>query len=264
MQRIGNSNGAPAYYQFDQWQHYPLKHGVFTRQGGVSQGQWQSLNVGGTVGDDLTAVKENLRRIYAALALSPDYACTVWQVHGVDTVVANGPLPQRKWLARADGMITNRVGLALTMRFADCVPVLFYDPENHAIGMAHAGWRGTVQAVVLSTLQAMQNAYNSRPAAIQAAIGPSIGPDRYQVGEEVVEAARERFDSTADLIHRAEDSSPYLDLWEANRRLLAQAGVQQIEVAAICTATHTDEFFSHRAEKGKTGRFGVVMALSDV
>lgn len=263
MQRIATPNGAPIYYQFDQWQHSPFQHGVFTRRGGVSQGHWQSLNVGGTVGDDRAAVLENHRRMYATLDLSPHYACTVWQVHGIDTVVANGPLPQRKWLARADGIITNRIGLALSMRFADCVPVLFYDPEHHAIGLAHAGWRGTVQAVVWSTLQAMQNAYASRPEVIQAAIGPSIGPDRYQVGEEVVETVQQRFGTLEGLIQRAEDNSAYFNLWEANRRLLIEAGVQQIEMAGLCTATHTDEFFSHRAEQGKTGRFGVVMALND-
>src|SRR5690606_35791306 len=119
---------------------------------------WGSLNVGGTVGDSLAHVLENTRRMYEALDLAQAYSCTVWQVHGVDTVMASGPVPQRKWLSRADAMITDRVGLTLSMRFADCVPILFYDPEHHALGMAHAGWRGTVDAIVLSVIEAMRNA----------------------------------------------------------------------------------------------------------
>lgn len=263
MQRIEKGKGSPVFYQFDCWQNAPLKHGVFTRQGGVSEAPWSSLNVGGTVGDAIQNVEENYRRMVDALDLSEQQTCTVWQVHGVDTVVANAPMPQRKWLTKADGMITKRVGLALSMRFADCVPVLFYDPEHQALGLAHAGWRGTVDGMVLSVLDALQMAYGSRPSEIQAAIGPSIGPQRYQVGEEVVAAVQARFGTTEGIIRRADDGTAYFDLWEANRRLLADAGVQQIEIAGICTASTTDEFFSHRAEKGQTGRFGVVVSLMD-
>ncbi len=262
VQRISTGAESPVYYQFNCWQNAPLKHGVFTRLGGVSQNPWCSLNVGSTVGDDSQAVAENRRRMVAALAISPQQVSTVWQVHGIETVVVNGPLKNgRGWLAKADGMVTNQVGLALTMRFADCVPIMLYDPEHHAIGIAHAGWRGTVDATVLSTLYTMQTTYNSRPIALQAGIGPSIGPEQYQVGEEVVAAAQARFETLDGLVKRATDGSAYFNLWEANRRLLADAGVQQIEVAGICTASHTDEFFSHRAEAGKTGRFGAVIAL---
>lgn len=261
MQRIEKGNQEPIYYQFDQWQDSRLQHGIFTRLGGVSQGPWNSLNVGGTVGDDVAAVLENGRRILATLGFHEKQSCTVWQVHGVDTVVANGPMPQRKWLARADGIITNKAGLALTMRFADCTPILIYDPEHHAVGIVHAGWRGTVDGAVVSTVEAMKFAYGSRPSLLQAAIGPSIGPDRYQVGEEVVTAVQQRFGTLDGLIHRAADGSAYFNLWEANRRLLLETGVPQIEVAGLCTATHTDEFYSHRAEKGNTGRFGAVIAL---
>lgn len=263
VQRIAEEN-QPVYYQFNIWQDTPLQHGVFTRLGGVSQGSWNSLNVGGTVGDDPRAVAENGRRMHTALGLAQDKTCTVWQVHGTDTVIANQPMPQRKWLTRADGIITNRIGVTLSMRFADCVPILFYDPVNHAIGMAHAGWRGTVEGIAQNTLHAMQDAYGTRPHDVQAAIGPSIGPDTYQVGSEVVEAVQRFFGSTAGLVNYAADGSAYFNLWEANRRALLMAGVESIEVAEICTACNTHEFFSHRAEKGNTGRFGVLIALQDV
>lgn len=261
MQRIEH-NGL-VYYQFDQWANGGLLiHGIFTRLGGVSPAPWASLNVGGTVGDAPAAVRENHRRMLAALDLDGARACTVWQVHSADTIVVQGSVPNRRWLARADGMATDRPGLPLIMRFADCAPIVLYDPIRHVAGIAHAGWRGTVLGAAVSTLHTLQTAYGTRPQDVQAGIGPSIGPERYQVGEEVVNAVRASFGLVDGLIHRAADGSAYLDLWAANRLALERAGVTQIETAGICTATRTDEFFSHRAEQGQTGRFGVVIALA--
>lgn len=253
----------PVYYQFETWERLPLQHGVFTRLGGVSRAPWASLNVGSTVGDDAEAVAENYRRMFDALDLNGKQVCTVWQVHGTETVRVNGPHPERAWLAKADGMVTNKTDVALTMRFADCTPILLYDPVHHALGMAHAGWRGTVAGAAASTLKVMQETFGTDPADVLAAIGPSIGPAAYQVGEEVVQAVEDHFGTTDGFISRAEDGSAYFDLWEANRYALAKAGVKSIEIAGICTASNTIEFFSHRAEKGRTGRFGVVVALQD-
>jgi copper oxidase (laccase) domain-containing protein len=108
----------------------------------------------------------------------------------------------------------------------------------------------------------MCSAFGTHPQDVQAAIGPSIGPERYQVGEEVVQAVRETFGKVDGLVRRADDGSAYLDLWAANQLSLERAGVARIEVAGICTATRTDEFYSHRAEAGRTGRFGAVIALA--
>lgn len=261
MRRI--NGGELVFYQFDQWaESTQFTHGIFTRLGGVSAPPWSTLNLGGSVGDDPAALQENYRRVYETLGLDQSCACTVWQVHSADTIVVQQPDPNGKWLARADGMVTDRPGLPLTMRFADCTPILFYDPVHHAIGIAHAGWRGTVQGAAVSALHAMQVAFGTRPADVQAGIGPSIGPERYQVGEEVVAAVRAAFGTTEGLVRRAADGSAYLDLWAANRTALERTGVTHIEVAGICTATHTDEFYSHRAEAGKTGRFGAVIALA--
>lgn len=248
------------YYQFEMWPG--VNHGIFTRSGGVSVSPWHSLNLGGNVGDEPAAVRENHERMYRALCLNSARACTVWQVHSADTVIANGPVRGRRWLALADSMVTDRRDTPLTMRFADCTPLLFYDPVRGVIGIAHAGWRGTALGVGANTVRTMVEAYGSRPADIQAGIGPSIGPSRYQVGEEVVEAIRAYFGTIDGLIRRdPADGSAYLDLWEANRRDLQRAGVEQIEIAGLCTAERTDEFFSHRAEKGRTGRFGAVLSL---
>jgi hypothetical protein len=258
-----DSNSA-VYYGFEQWATTTgLTHGVFTRLGGVSDAPFDSLNVGGTVGDDPAAVQQNLARIYAAMDADANDVCTVWQVHSADVVVANDAAVGRRWLARADGMVTNQRGVPLTMRFADCVPILFYDPKHEAIGIAHAGWRGTVGQVTVNTLQTMIDAFRSDPAEVQAAIGPSIGPEQYQVGAEVVEAVQLAFGTTDGLIQHRDDGSTTFDLWAANRLVLERAGVQQIEVAGICTAKNTHEFFSHRAEKGKTGRFAAVIMLRE-
>jgi YfiH family protein len=248
------------YYQFSQWSG--LTHGIFTRSGGVSQAPWASLNMGGNVGDDPKAVRHNHERMYAALGVADSRACSVWQVHSADAVLADGPVRGRRWLALADGMVTDRPGIPLSMRFADCTPLMFYDPVQGVIGIAHAGWRGTVQGMGGNVVRLMARAYGCKPANIQAAIGPSIGPEHYQVGEEVVAAVYEHFGTTDGLIRRdSADGTAYLDLWAANHLELERAGVEQIEVAAICTVRNNHEFYSHRAEKGRTGRFGAVICL---
>ncbi len=239
-----------------------VKHGLFTRHGGVSAEPWSSLNMGGTVGDDPEAVRQNHELMYDALNVNRARACSVWQVHGADTVVANNPIPGRSWLARADALITDRPDTPLVMRFADCTPILLYDPVQGVIGMAHAGWRGTVQGVGHRTVQTMVDMYGCKPVNIRAVIGPSIGPDSFQVGEEVVAAAYTYFGTAAGLFRRdPTDSTAYFDLWAANRLDLQRAGVEQITIAGIDTYQRTDDFFSHRAEKGRTGRFGAVISL---
>lgn len=248
------------YYTFENMP--TLKHGIFARVGGVSDAPWQSLNLGGNVGDTPDALQENYRRIYTALNANGARACSVWQVHSADTIVVSEPATEQHWIAQADGMVTEREDTPLVMRFADCVPVLMYDPEQRVIGMAHAGWRGTVQGAARSVIDTMVRQFGSRPASIVAGIGPSIGPECYQVGQEVVDAVQRYFGSTAGLIRiDAQDDSAYLNLWAANTLDLQRAGVEQIEVAEICTASNVHEFFSHRAENGKTGRFAAVMTL---
>jgi polyphenol oxidase len=262
--RIAHRNGLIAY-EFTAWQDAPLKHGIFTRLGGVSEGSFNSLNVGGTVGDTAQNVKHNMGRIFEALGVDGERACTVWQVHSGDAIVVRGRSARRGWLARADGMVSNVPGLPLTMRFADCTPILFYDPVAGAIGVAHAGWRGTVEKVAANTVTAMTRAFGSNPADILAGIGPCIGPRRYAVRGDVISAVEKAFGGTDGLLLQGEDDLTYFDLWEANRRVLVEVGLAtgNIAVARTCTAENTTEFFSHRAENGKTGRFSAVIALTD-
>jgi YfiH family protein len=248
------------YYQFETFGD--VKHGIFTRHGGVSHAPWDSLNTGGNVGDNPVAVRHNHERMYAALKVEGSRACTVWQVHSADAVIVDGPIRRRRWLALADAMVTDRPDTPIVMRYADCTPVMLYDSTQGVIGIAHAGWRGTVIGAAANTAKTMIQAYGCKPANLRAGIGPSIGPSRYQVGEEVVDAVHKYFGTTDSLIQRDPvDNTAYFDLWAANRLDLCRVGVEQIEIAGICTAQNTDEFFSHRAEKGRTGRFGAVMSL---
>jgi len=235
---------------------------MFTRLGGVSEGAWGALNLGGTVGDSVEAVRQNHELMYEALGVNMKQTCTTWLAHGADTVIVDAPVRHRRWVAIADGMVTDRPNLALVMRYADCAPLLFHDPVCGVIGIGHAGWRGTVLGVGVSVVKTMMTAYGCRPENIRAGIGACIGPDKYQVGNEVVESVKNYFGTTEGLIHyNTTDNTAYFNLWEANKRDLERAGVTSIEIAGICTATRLDEFYSHRAEKGRTGRFGVVMSL---
>lgn len=250
-----------SYYQFDALSDRPaVFHGVFTRLGGVSRAPFESLNLSRSVGDDSAAVQENNRRMLSVFEAAPDHAVTAWLVHGrsVAAVTAADGGTLRK---DTDAIITRDRGLTLTMRFADCVPIVFYDPVRGAIGLAHAGWRGVAVGVVPATVEAMQSTYGCAPRNIWAGIGPCIGVDRYRVGSEVIEAVSAACPTEAAIVRRQPDGSTHLDLNAAVVSQLRACGVGQIEDSAICTASNTTEWFSHRAENGKTGRFGVVIGL---
>jgi YfiH family protein len=162
---------------------------------------------------------------------------------------------------KADIILTDQPHITLMMRFADCTPVLFHDPVKKVIGLVHAGWLGTVKMAAKIAVEAMEKNYGSKPGDIRAAIGPSIGPDHYEVGTDVVVEVRKTFGVSNSVLVKMNDGKIHFDLWEANRLLLKSAGVKEIEVAGLCTACNLDDWFSHRAEKGKTGRFGFLASL---
>ena len=245
---------------FDTYPH--LMHAIFTRQGGSSQAPYHSLNLGSTVGDNPAAVKNNFQQICQAVGILPEQTVSCRQVHGTRILTINKNNRQQI-MAQADGLITGEPNIYLLLRFADCTPLIFYDPIGNTVGLTHAGWRGTMQNAAGATVTAMINQLGCRPENIMAVIGPSIGPCCYEVGPDVISASRESFtNSTGLLIGRnGNNNHAHFDMWEANRRQLAASNVGQIIQAQICTACHTDEFFSHRAEKGRTGRFGVMIGL---
>lgn len=246
------------FYQFDS---LDVKHAVFTRHGGLSPEPWKSLNLGGTVGDEVERVRGNRLLSFEALGCKPASIFDVWQVHSADAVCADAPRRMDEPYQKADIILTDNPEVTLFMRFADCVPILVHDPVKRVVGIAHAGWLGTVRDVAKATVETMVERYDSRPADVIACIGPSIGPDHYEVGEDVISQVQGTFGADASLMLPRHGSRIHFDLWKANQYLLERAGVRQIELAGICTACHTDDWFSHRAEKGKTGRFGALISL---
>lgn len=249
-------------FQFESLLQHNLNHAIFTRRGGVSPQPWQSLNLGGTVGDAAERVAENKRLALAALGRSPESVFDAWQVHSSRVVQAGAPRGAQP-PEKADALITDRAPVTLLMRFADCVPVLLFDPRRGAIGMVHTGWLGTVRKAAAQAVARMQRAFGTRPSDLLACIGPSIGPDHYPVGPEVVDQVRRAFGPDAEQHLLARDGELCFDLWSANAGLLAGMGVGSIEQAGLCTACHLQDWYSHRGDRGKTGRFGAAMSLRD-
>jgi polyphenol oxidase len=251
------------WVQFENLTQVKITHGFFTRHGGVSPVPWASLNLGGTVGDDPDNTVENKRRILKIFNLAMDSVYDAWQVHSADYIRAYEPRPLDAKQLKADILVTNVPGLPLMMRFADCVPLMAYDPVEKAIGIAHAGWIGTTKDVAGCLVRAMTREFGSNPEDLITGIGPSIGQEHYPVGEEVVSAVEKVLGTlTKDVIKRV-DSNTHLDLWKTNEILLQKAGVKDIEVARICTVCHNEDWFSHRGEKGKTGRFGAIIQIPE-
>jgi len=246
------------YFHFDSLH---TRHAIFTRHGCVSPAPWGSLNVGGTVGDDLARVRENRLISFRALGCKPESIFDVWQVHSADVVCARSPRPVDESYRHADIILTDRPEVTLFMRFADCVPVFVYDPRKAVIGVAHAGWMGTLRDVATVMVNTMRKQYNSNPADVIACIGPSIGPDHYEVGADVILQVMQKFGDESDRVLKSNNGKIHFDLWKTNAILLERAGVGKIETAGICTACHTEDWYSHRAEKGRTGRFGALISL---
>jgi YfiH family protein len=241
-------------YRFENFSH-AVTQAVFTRRGGVSPAPWDSLNVGGTVGDDRAHVAENRIRSFDSMGRDPASLFDVWLVHGTDIICADSPRPLDQPPIQADGILTDNPAVTLYMRFADCVPILFHDPIRSVVGIAHAGWMGTIRGTARAIVEKMHSHYGCKPDNIQAAIGPSIGVDHYEVGADVIVKVQESFGMDAERLIESRAGRTYLDLWMANYIQLQNAG-------GICTACHLDDWFSHRAEKGKTGRFGALIGLT--
>jgi YfiH family protein len=238
-----------------------LNHAILTRIGGVSRKPYATLNLGHTVGDDLSAVEENHRRALGVLGSNPSRVVSPYQVHGARVgVVGRAHLGTVQ--PATDALVTAAPAAPLLMRFADCTPILFFDAGRRVIGMAHAGWRGVVAGSVSATVRAMVERLACDPSKMWAGIGPTIGPCCYEVGSEVVEAVEAACPPGTDVARRV-NGRVHLDLPAAVHVQLCAAGVEMVEDAGLCTACRVDEFFSHRAERGLTGRFGVVMELQE-
>jgi purine-nucleoside/S-methyl-5'-thioadenosine phosphorylase / adenosine deaminase len=256
-----HQSGTLRYYTFDSLDEAGLFHAVFTRQGGVSPQPWDSLNLGGTVGDDAVRVAQNRQRVFLAIGRNLDSIFDVWQVHSAEVVCASSPRRPHIPHNKADAILTDSPDVTLLMRFADCVPILLYDPTRHVAGLVHSGWPGTVKQVARVAVEAMHKVYGSEPRSLLAAIGPSIGAHHYEIGPNVEEQVRLAFKNDAAALLPSANGGVQFDLWAANRLILESCGIRQIEVAGLCTACHREDWFSHRGDKGRTGRFGVLLGL---
>jgi polyphenol oxidase len=250
-----------------------LQHGFSTRSGGVSTVYGgKSLNLGWTKEDDPVSVAENRRRFLRGVCGEDggELMVGVRQVHsGVVRVVREGDgalegrlqTAEGKAVWEGDGLVTDVAGVLLGVGTADCVPVLVVDLEKRVVGAFHAGWRGTVAGIVERGVATMAAEYGSRVEDLVAAVGPSIGACCYTVGEEVRAEFGRKFGYADSLFRFGDAGEMRLDLWEANRRQLLDAGVSEgrISVVGECTACARDgdgvrRYFSHRGEKGVAGR----------
>ncbi len=253
--------GSIKFFKFVSFEGQGLYHAVFTRHGGISPSPWKSLNFGASVGDDGNRVQKNKENALAVIGIKRESVYDVYQVHSTDIVVTENALPPDENHIKADAMITRKPGVTLMMRFADCVPILLFDPVNRVIGLAHAGWKGTINQIAKKTVRKMHETYGTKPESLIAAIGPSIGPDHYSIGADVEEKVILSFGDAAEQLLIHEQGRIYFDLWKANELILAEARVSKTEIAEVCTQCNLDDWYSHRGEQGETGRFGVVIGL---
>jgi polyphenol oxidase len=244
-----------------------LVAGYSTRTGGVSRPPYDTLNLGLHVGDAVENVIENRRRLADALGLEPSSFVFANQVHGDGVAVVTaadrgrGVFDHATAVLATDALVTADGGVVLCVTTADCVPVVLFDERTSAIGVAHAGWKGTIRHIAARTVAEMSAAFGTDPADVRAALGPSIGPKSYVIGPEVVAAANEAFPN-ATVIAITREGRTTFDLWRANRLNLVQVGVtaDRIEAAGIDTYVATDRFFSARRHT-PTGRFVGLIAL---
>lgn len=262
-----------------------LMHGFSTRLGGISKGIFSSLNLGSDSSpfiDDPDNIRQNFERIAKSIGVDPQSIVLSKQVHKttirlVDEKDRGKGLYRPRDYEEVDGLITNQPNITLVTKYADCVPLFFVDPVKKAIGLSHSGWRGTVSKIGQITVKEMEKHFGSNPKDILAVIGPSICKDCYEVGEEVAMRFMEAFPLPADLpsgqnlpkdipvIEKNASGRYQCNLWEANRRVLLQAGLnlEHIHISGVCTSCHSELLFSHRKTQGKRGSLAAFLAIRE-
>lgn len=235
-----------------------IRHAFFGRRGGVSEGEFASLNTSRRVGDDPANVAENLHRATMALKAGARPLVTVRQVHGTTVYVHEGQQRPAEH-PEADAVVTRERGVVLGIRTADCVPVLFADAEAGIIAAAHAGWRGAVDGVVSRTVEAMIR-LGADPSRIAAAIGPAISAENYEVGEDFARTIAENYAEALPFVIREGHSSPHFDVPGLVLSQLSALGIASDRVGG-CTYAHPELYFSHRYSTHHGGRAGRQIAL---
>ncbi|MDD4237382.1 MAG: peptidoglycan editing factor PgeF [Desulfotomaculaceae bacterium] len=244
-------------------------HGFTTRNGGVSSKPYNSLNTAFHVSDDLENVRANRLKACKALDINAGDLVAGKQVHGDNVAIVDeldmgkGALSYADALPDTDALVTATRAVPLSSYYADCVPIFLLDPVHKVVALAHAGWKGTVLKIGKKTVNRMMQNFGTDPAKCLAGIGPSIGPCCYEVDDRVISPLRQGFPGYSDFIEDFIPGRWRLDLWEANRKTLLEAGLlpANIETASICTCCHPEAFFSYRAQQGTTGRMAALLML---
>lgn len=242
-------------------------HCFTTRFGGVSQGIWESMNIGPSRGDDLENVLENYRILGNVLGFQPEDVVIARQTHSdivlrVDARHRGAGLIREK-LPECDALITNDPHVVLMVSTADCTPILFHDPVTGAVGAAHAGWRGTASAIGAKTVEAMCREFGANPQDIRAAIGPNIGMCCFETDADVPNAMMEAFGPEAEAYILKQGDKYFLDLKQINALILRRAGLRHIEISTDCTKCQPNRFWSHRITGLQRGSQGAIIQCKE-
>lgn len=248
-----------------------IRHCFTTREGGVSKGIFESMNLSFTRGDNREPVEENFRRIAKALGTDERNFVFTDQTHTTNVrKVGKADIGAGIWKERdysdVDGLITNEPGIVLSTFYADCVPLYFIDVRHHAIGLSHSGWRGTVGRMGKVTVEAMSREYGTAGEDLLCAIGPSICMQCYEVSEDVAVVFEQEFgNKSKEILVKKNDGKYLLDLWRANEIVLKEASVpsNRIITTNICTCCNANLLFSHRASKGKRGNLAAFLSIAE-
>lgn len=273
-------NQEPEIYMLEPWgaRDSRITAGFTGRKGGVSSFPYASLNLAFHVGDDPADVIRNREAVAGALGYSlQDWTCGE-QVHRAEAAVVTaadkgrGSLNRASAFADTDALVTDVPGVLLTSFYADCVPLYFFDPDRPAVGLAHAGWKGTVAEIAAAVVKRMGEAYGTRPERLLAAIGPSIGECCYEVDERVMSEVRRVLEGMDEeriggvpVARGTGGGKSVLNLKELNRRIMIKAGIlpTHIECTTWCTSCNHDVFFSYRKDGGTTGRMASFVGLKE-
>lgn len=256
MQERTYNNNLPLYYFSNLDKISGVNHYISGRKGGVSSGEVGELNISFTVKDEPQNVITNRAKIAESMGVENSRLVIPSQVHSANIAIVTRENYQETF-ENTDALVTNTPGILITVMSADCIPVLICDPVKKVVAAIHAGWRGTMAGIVSKTILHMQNHFQSDPADMIAGIGPGICQEKYEVGEEVINATKAMYDTMDGLLQFGnQPGKAHLDLWEANKRQLLKSGVKEnaIEIAGVCTNSNPELFFSARRSANE-GRF---------
>ncbi len=258
-----NRNGIE-WFSIPQFDKTNLVKAVFTTKiGGDSTGKYESLNLGERTEDHGENVDKNYEKVYEALSIKR--TVSLHQIHSdVIKEVKTKDLKSHKgrlMIDSGDAMITNDVGIAVLTYHADCIPVYILDTKNRAIGLVHSGWKGTAQGIAVKTIDKMQIVYNSHVSHLLAAIGPGIDFCCFETGEEVYDVFNNNFPYAKNYCTKLSQRKYIIDLKGIIKRQLESKGLENISVSSACTVCQKELFFSHRRDKGNTGRMAAILQL---